>query len=129
VGDGADLRTILIERHKAAWDDVHALDSESMRILRGEEPQILKGLEINDAEERLWVADRVLILFDKAARALMLAQEGERRAHGLDYKQQHEAQKEDEAETRRRQELTASVVDLVSTLRRTGGAASRDKAS
>jgi hypothetical protein len=79
VGDVADHRTILIKRHLAAWDDVNALDREAMRILRGEEPQILKGLEINDAEERLRVVDRLLILFDKAARALMLAQEGERR--------------------------------------------------
>jgi hypothetical protein len=55
---------------------------------------------------------------EKRAKAPMIAQEGKRRAHGLDYKQQQAAQVEDEAESRRRQKLVTSVVDLVGVLAR-----------
>ena len=90
---------------------------------------ILEAVETSSALERMDIAKDLLALAEKDAKALMMAQEGERRAHGLDYKQQQEAQTEDEAETRRRQELTGSIVELVSTLRRTGGGDSSDKAS
>jgi hypothetical protein len=59
----------------------------------------------------------------------MIAQEGERRAYGLDYKQQQATQVVDDVQARRRQELMGSVVDLVSKLKRTGGVDSSDKAS
>ena len=68
-------------------------------------------------------------LYEKRARALMIAQEGERRAYGLDYKQQQATQVVDDVQARRRQELMGSVVDLVSKLKRTGGVDSSDKAS
>ena len=48
----------------------------------------------------------------------MTAQEGERRVHGLDYNQQQEAQKENEAETRRQRELVTSTVGLIGELAR-----------
>ena len=90
---------------------------------------ILEAVEMSSILERMDIAKDLLALAEKDAKALMMAQEGERRAHGLDYKQQQEAQTEDEAETRRRQKLTGSIVELVSTLRRTGGGDSSDKAS
>jgi ribosomal 50S subunit-recycling heat shock protein len=113
----ADTRRMVFERHRAAWASVHDLGDEAFRILRGEEPHILKGLQRDSVEERIDCAAKVITLFEKRAKALMMAQEGERRAHGLDYKQQQEVQTEDEAEIRRRRELTASIVELVSQLR------------
>jgi hypothetical protein len=123
VAERADARTLLLKRHRAAWDDIHALGSEAMRILRREEPQILKGLVITDAEERLCGAERLLTLFSQDAGAPMLAQEGERRADGLDYKQLQEAQTEDEATASRRQELIASILSSTETMKRRANAA------
>jgi hypothetical protein len=113
----ADSHRMLFDRHRAAWASVDELGDEAFRILQGEEPQVVKGLQLDSAEERIDFAAKVTTLHQKRAKALMIAQEGERRAYGLDYKQQQEAQTEDEVETRRRRELTESIVELVSTLR------------
>jgi hypothetical protein len=125
----ADAHRMLLDRHRAAWMSVHDLGDEVFRILRGEEPQIFKRLHLDSAEERMDFAAKVNTLYEKRAKALMITQEGERRAYGLDYKQQQEAQQEDEAQARRRRELTASVVDLISRLARTRGVDSSDTAS
>jgi hypothetical protein len=50
---------------------------------------------------------------DKDANSLMRAQEGQRRAYGVDYKQQREKAAEDEATTRRRHELARSILNMV----------------
>jgi hypothetical protein len=119
----------LLERRRAEWEAFYELRADAYRILRGETPRILEAVETSSVLERIDIAKDLLALAEKDAKALMMAQEGERRAHGLDYRQQQEAQQEDEAETRRRQELTGSIVELVSTLRRTGGGDSSAKAS
>lgn len=47
----------------------------------------------------------------------MTAQEGERRAYGVCYKQQQEAGPEDEAALQRRRELARSVIDTIKHLK------------
>jgi hypothetical protein len=104
---------MLFDQHRAAWASVHDLGDEMLRLLRGDELRILKGLQIDRVEERIDYGVKVITLFEKRAKALMIAQEGERRAHGLDYKQQQEAQAEDEATARRRAELIRSFLNTV----------------
>ncbi|MBM6583354.1 hypothetical protein ILT44_24430 [Microvirga sp. BT689] len=121
-------RDRLFDRHRGEWEPLSELRADAYRILRGETPRILEAVEPSNALERTAIAKGLLTLVEKDAKALMMAQEGERRAHGLDYKQQQEAQTEDEAQARRKRELVASVVDFVSRLRSVDGAESSERA-
>jgi hypothetical protein len=133
-GAGAVARTAppardeLLEQRRGDWEALFELRADTYRMIRGETPRMLQGVETCNVLERIEMAKDLLTLVEKDAKALMTAQEGERRAHGLDYKQHQEAQQEDEAPARRRRELVASVVGLISRLSRTQGADSHDKA-
>jgi hypothetical protein len=78
---------------------------------------------LDSAEERIDFAAKVTTLHEKRAKALMIAQEGQRRAHGLNYKQQQEAQVVDEAQARRRNELISSLLFSIETITRRANAA------
>jgi hypothetical protein len=91
---------------------------DAYRILRGEEPQIIKDLATGDVDERLSRAARLLTMVDKDANSLMRAQEGQRRAYGFDYKQQEAETKEDEASRKRREETVDSLLELADDLTR-----------
>jgi hypothetical protein len=103
----------LFERRRGEWEPLYELRADAYRILRGETPRILQGVEMSGVLERIAIGKDLLTLIEKDAKALMMAQEGERRAHGLDYKQQQEAQTEDEATARRRAELIRSFLNAV----------------
>jgi hypothetical protein len=103
----------LFERRRGEWEGFYELRADAYRILRGETPRSLEAVETSSVLERIDLAKDLLALAEKDAKALMMAQEGERRAHGLDYKQQQEAQQEDEATARRRAELIHSFLNMV----------------
>jgi hypothetical protein len=103
----------LFERHQGEWEPLYELRADAYRVLRGETPRILDAVETSSAWERMDIAKDLLTLIEKDAKVLMMAQEGERRAHGLDYKRQQEAQQEDEATARRRAELIRSFLNAV----------------
>ena len=81
-------RDRLFERRRGEWEVFYELRADVYRILRGETPRILEAVEMSNILERMDIAKDLLALAEKDAKALMMAQEGERRAHGLDYKQQ-----------------------------------------
>jgi len=112
----ADQRTLLIERQRAAWDDVYRLREDAYRILKGEKPQILRGVEIADVNERLPLVAKLMTIFQKDASAVAAAQEAERRAFGFDYKQQQKVEAEDEITGRRRHELMTSLLSMIEML-------------
>lgn len=70
------------------------------------------------SEERIDYAAKVTTLHEKRAKALMIAQEGQRRAYGLGKKQQQEAQVVDEAQAQRRNELISSLLFSLETITR-----------
>jgi hypothetical protein len=106
----------LLERRRGEWEALYELRADAYRIVRGDTLRILQGIETSSVLERIDIAKDVLTLVEKDAKAMMMAQEGERRTYGLDYKQQQTAQVEDEAETRRKRELVTSVVSLIGEL-------------
>jgi hypothetical protein len=112
VASAAHRRSVLIERHRAAWDEISAVRQDAYRLLRGEEPQIIKDLATGDVDERLSRAARLLTMVDKDTNSLMRAQEGQRRAYGFDYKQQEAETKEDEAALEQRAEMVDSILEL-----------------
>jgi hypothetical protein len=117
TASASDQRAALLARHKAAWAAAYGLRDEAFRLVRGEAPALINDLEISTAEQRLTLSAQVHAMFRRDASALMVAQEGERRAYGVCYKQQQEAGPEDEAAARRRRELAASILDTVKALR------------
>jgi hypothetical protein len=105
----ADQRAALFQRHRAAWAAINELRDEAFRALT--DP------EIGTMTQRLALSAKVHALFERDARALKTAQEGERRAYGVCYKQQQEAGPEDEAALQRRRELAASIIDIVQSMK------------
>jgi hypothetical protein len=86
----ADLRVGMIQRHRAAWNEVRELGRIAFQaalepdwVPPGEEP----GRPLPFAR-RLDYATSLSRLFRQHAAELMAAQEGERRAHGFDYRMQ-----------------------------------------
>lgn len=101
VASAAGRRRLLIERQRADWDDISAIREDAYRVLRGEEPRIIKGIATNDGMERVSIAATLLAMVDKDATSLMRAQEGQRRAFGFDYRQEAETKENVEAREQR----------------------------
>jgi hypothetical protein len=89
------------------------LRDDAHRILKGKQPKSITDVAVTDAQERLLLAVKVMALFEKEVRALTVAQEGERRAYALDFKQHQELSAEGEAQTRQRCELIASILSTM----------------
>lgn len=113
-----DPRTALLQRHRAAWAQTDILWDDAFRILRGDKPTLLEDIAFDSLADRVATAAKVMSIFERQTKALMVAQEGERRAYGFDYKQQQETAVEDEATARRRKELFASLLRMVNEVRR-----------
>jgi hypothetical protein len=112
-GTPQDQRTLLFERHRAAWAQEYDLRDDAFRVLKGEKTKLLPDIAAEDVQVRVSFAEKLIAMAHQSARALTIAQEGERRAYGFDYKQQQEASVEDEATARRRRELTDSILLMV----------------
>jgi hypothetical protein len=109
----SDQRAVLSEQHRAAWAQLYDLRDEAHRVLKGDKTKLLPDTVPDAAQVRMSLAEKLIAMFDKGTRALTIAQEGERRAYGFDYKQQQEASVGDEATARRRRELTGSILLMV----------------
>lgn len=125
-------RVQLIEDHQTAWDDIYQLREDAKRLLRGEptrvlvQPKniyaedgttILERAELLTLTKRVSLAAKLIAIFEADARAMMTAQEGERRAYGFDYKTQLEDTSIDQNALRRRRELAGNVIELVKQLK------------
>jgi hypothetical protein len=113
VAPVSDPRAALNQRHRDAWSVVHGLREEAFRILHGETPTFLKGIETGDVKERVWFAAKLIAMYEKGASALTTAQEGERRAYGIDYKQLQETTAKDDAGTQERRETARKVIATI----------------
>jgi len=118
----SDGRVQLVQNHRAAWVNIHAMRDEAHRILwLNGNPRLVdfkthrksdaeNGIERGDVVmragrpvkqevtilpllDRINIANKLLTMFQKDGEALQAVQEGERRAHGFDYKMQQEDEK------------------------------------
>jgi hypothetical protein len=124
----SDPRAALIQRHRADWTDVYAVREDALRILKGEKPGWLKDLDgdgLTDLKSRVSLAEKLFAIAERDARALAMAQEGERRAHGFDYKQQQQTTAEDEADDRARREKIDNILGFADQAKRMWEAAGR----
>jgi hypothetical protein len=115
----ADQRALLMRRHKKGWEKVYAIRDDAHAVLSGKQTKVLtldyEEVTSMDTRERINLAGKLLAMFEADARALSTAQEGERRANGMDYKAQAESKQVDEVEARERKALVASLVQLSQT--------------
>jgi hypothetical protein len=115
----ADERALLMRRHKDGWRKVYAIRDDAHAVLSGRQTKVLtldyEEVTSMDTRERINLAGKLLAMFEADARALSTAQEGERRANGMDYKVQAESKQVDEVEARERKALVASLVQLSQT--------------
>ena len=112
----SDPRVALIQRHRADWAGVYAMREDALRILKGEKPGWLKDLDgdgLTDLKSRVSLTEKLFAIAERDVRALAMAQEGERRAHGFDYKQQQQTTAEDEAGGRARREKIDNILRYV----------------
>ncbi len=77
---------------------------------------------------RWWCPTRSsALLAGKEARALTAVQESERRVYGLDYKRLQEAQRQDDAAARERQELIKSLLTSFESMKQRADGADADE--
>jgi uncharacterized protein RhaS with RHS repeats len=115
----ADERARLVGRHQKDWSKVYSLRADAYAVLSGQQPKVItmdyETATALETKDRINLAGKLIAMYEADARALSTAQEGERRANGMDYKAQSEVKQVDEAEARERKALVASLVQLSQT--------------
>jgi hypothetical protein len=84
----SDERVALVRKHREQWIGIDPIRLTAIAIYEGR-PNDIMGEDSegwDDPLKRLATANRVMGFFEKQVNGLTLAQEGERRAHGFDYK-------------------------------------------
>jgi hypothetical protein len=89
-----DERHALIRQHRREWRDLDRLRREAIRAASASHsPAANPGAEETDrvsTKEQLGQAKLLMAMYKNAVEAITTKQEGERRAHGFDYKLQQE---------------------------------------
>jgi hypothetical protein len=109
----ADDRQVLITRHRRAWDAAVPLHERLKKAFdAGWSPPDIPLAEF-DESSRLKYASAIVGIYQKTVQSILVHQEGERRAHGFDYRiQQKSAEFSAETATRRK-ELMAQLYEMM----------------
>ena len=86
--DGVDPRVALVKGHQREWKEIEAIRKLALKAFKDPAFKPEDAGDKWNATERLKYAGRLFSVYNTAANALMVAQEGERRAHGFDYRDQ-----------------------------------------
>jgi hypothetical protein len=109
----ADARAEIIKEHRKQWAAMQRTLHDGMQLLHsapdGEEP--------GEASMRLKKAEVMLNIFSKGTNAIFMYQEGQRRAHGFDYKIQKNDQ---QTAANQKSESDELYSDIAQTLRKIG---------
>jgi DNA invertase Pin-like site-specific DNA recombinase len=109
----------LVKEHQAEWNEIERLRVDALRCYQDETfrpedaPDTWGG-----SKDRLTYAGKLFSMYNTAANALMVAQEGERRAHGFDYRDQKKAAKEEGKDYARQADALRSMMTSVYALAR-----------
>ena len=111
--DGIDPRVALVKGHQREWKEIEAIRKLALKAFKD---PAFKPEDADDkwnATERLKYAGRLFSVYNTASNALMVAQEGERRAHGFDYRDQRKAANAEAQDQTRRAELMTEIAGLI----------------
>jgi hypothetical protein len=82
--DGLDPRVTLVKGHQREWREIEAIRKLALKAFKDPAFDPEDADAKWNATERLKYAGRLFSVHNTAANALMVAQEGERRAHGFE---------------------------------------------
>jgi hypothetical protein len=109
----ADARADIIREHRKQWAAMQKTLHDGMHLLHAAP----ESEEPGEASMRLKKAETMLNIFSKGTNAIFMYQEGQRRAHGFDYK----IQKNDQQQAaNNRSESDELYSDIAQTLRKIG---------
>ena len=98
IVESGDLRAALIMTHREEWVEIDFIRTEAIQAFKNPTFRPEDAGEKWDSKSRLAHAAKLISSYNTAANALLVKQEGQRRAHGFDYKTQilqNEAQTQD----------------------------------
>jgi hypothetical protein len=110
VADAADELSYMVQGHRQAWRDVKAILMESIKVALdrnykppGWTPPIDQhGNEVDfDLPQRMAYSKALAQLYKTLTEGMLTAQEGERRAHGIDFRMQIKNPAEEQGSERR----------------------------
>jgi hypothetical protein len=88
----------IISLHQREWKDIEDIRTAAVRAFRDD---TFKPKDAGDkwtAKDRLNYAGKLFSIYNTASNALMVSQEGQRRSHGFDYREQMKKAKADGAD-------------------------------
>jgi hypothetical protein len=107
----------LVKEHQAEWNEIERLRVDALRCYQDETfrpedaPDTWGG-----SKDRLTYAAKLFGMYNVAANALRVAQEGERRAHGFDYRDQKKAAKEEGKDYARQADALREMMEAIEVL-------------
>jgi hypothetical protein len=110
---GADERSNLIRFHQREWADVEKIRKLAVEVFTNDKFKPEDASEDWDSDDRLKYAHKLFTMYNTAANALMVAQEGQRRSYGFDYRDQRKAASAEGQDQTRRAELMTEIAALI----------------
>lgn len=114
----SDHRAALITEHQGEWIEIDLLRKEAMLAFSSPGFRPVDAPTDWGSTDRLVHAQRLIASYNTAAMALATKQEGQRRAHGFDYKSQQRKIEDDREKTASRASLIASIMEKADALER-----------
>ena len=108
-----DERAHLIRFHQREWKDIEKIRKLAIKAFTDDEFKPSDADEDWSAKERLAYASKLFNMYNTAANALMVAQEGQRRSYGFDYRDQRKAANAEAQDQTRRAELMTEIAGLI----------------
>jgi len=113
---GADTFRSLVKEHQAEWRDIERLRVDALAAYQDETFRPEDASDSWNAKEGLNHAAKLFNMYNTSANALMVAQEGERRAHGFDYRDQKKAAKEEGKDYARQADALREMMEAIEVL-------------
>jgi hypothetical protein len=108
-----DERAHLIRFHQREWRDIEKIRKLAVKAFTDDTFKPKDASETWDSDDRLKYANRLFSMYNTAANALMVAQEGQRRSYGFDYRDQRKAASAEAQDQTRRAELMTEIAGLI----------------
>jgi hypothetical protein len=112
---GAAMR-ILIHGHQKEWKEIERIRRDALLAYKDDKFKPEDAPDSWNSRDRLAHAGRLFSMYNTASNALMVAQEGERRAYGFDYREQKKQSQAEGRDHARQAELMDELMAALETL-------------
>ena len=112
---GPDMRA-LARGHQKEWKEIERIRRDALKAYKDDTFKPKDAPETWNSRDRLTYAAKLFAMYNTACNALMVAQEGERRSHGFDYRDQKKAAQAEGRDHARQAELMDELVSALEVL-------------